>query len=117
MFANGRIEEFLIAKTLTPPEMSDPGFVARIAATLRRLHQVPTDGKPTLWPTILRWLDMARELLFDDPHKREQFAKVDFAAMRQEVSLSRSTGLMRASTACLCMPLMRDISGVPGAQP
>lgn len=54
MFANGRIEEFLIAKTLTPPEMGDPHFVPRIAATLRRLHGVPTDGVPTLWPTIQR---------------------------------------------------------------
>lgn len=87
MFGNGRIEEFLIAKTLTPEELGQPLYVTHIARTLRRLHEVPTDSVPTLWQTIYRWLEMVRQLTFDDPAKQAAFLRVDFEAMKREVRL------------------------------
>jgi hypothetical protein len=87
MFANGRMEEFLTAKTLQPEEMGDPRFVPHIARLMRRLHDtVPTDGTPTLWPTIWRWFELARQLSFeDDTSKQAKFDQIDFEAMRLEV--------------------------------
>lgn len=87
VFANGRIEAFLTAKTLTPAEMSSPAFVPCIATQLRRLHAVPTDGVPTLWQTIDRWLSMARSLSFEDAAKQAKFDTIDFAAQQTEESM------------------------------
>ncbi|KAG1677822.1 hypothetical protein FOA52_008586 [Chlamydomonas sp. UWO 241] len=86
IFANGRIETFLTAKTLEPEEMLHDAFVPRIASLLRRLHAVPTDGVPTLWPTVLQWLDMAEKLEFEDAGKRAKFAAIDFPAQRREIA-------------------------------
>lgn len=38
VFTNGRVEEFLWAKTLSPEEMCSPRFIPRIAAKLRHMH-------------------------------------------------------------------------------
>ena len=84
-FANGRIEEFLVSKTLEPQEMADPRYVPFIARKLRQLHAVPTDGEPTLWPTISEWFEMAKLLEFDDPAKQAEFSKIDLEAMSLEV--------------------------------
>eukprot|EP00955_Chlamydomonas_euryale_P089936 364500-Chlamydomonas_euryale.AAC.41 len=84
-FANGRIEAFLTAKTLKPEEMSHPKFVPRIAALLRKLHSVPTDGKPVLWPTIMEWFEMAKALEFEDLSKQAKFAGIDFASQEREI--------------------------------
>jgi len=84
-FANGRIEEFLEAKTLEPIDMGDPLYVPHIAKKLRQLHAVPTEGEPTLWRTILEWFDMASSLTFIDREKHDQFSKIDLDAMKQEV--------------------------------
>lgn len=90
MFSNGRIEEFLTARTLTPQDMGHPDYVPRIAATLQRLHTVPTDGRPTLWPTIFRWYDMAKQLRFDDADKQGKYAKIQLSAMLQQIAETKA---------------------------
>ena len=39
-FGNGRIEQFLHARNLTPEEMASPRYAAAIAATLARFHAI-----------------------------------------------------------------------------
>lgn len=88
LFANGRVEQFLHCATLTPQQMCDPRFIPRVAALLARFHsvRVPLPRRPSTFPTIRRWLRMARRLRFDpaDP-KAAAYASLDFAAMAAEV--------------------------------
>lgn len=87
LFGNGRIEEFLECKTLTPEEMADPAFVPRIATRLREFHGLQLDlpREPTLWATINGWLAQARQLSFPNPEKQRQYGAIDFAAMDAQV--------------------------------
>lgn len=67
LFSNGRIEQFLHCATMTPQQMCDPAFIPRIAALLSKFHAVEVPGAPRvagLFPTIRRWLEMARGLEF-----------------------------------------------------
>ncbi|GBF91539.1 hypothetical protein Rsub_04279 [Raphidocelis subcapitata] len=88
LFANGRIEQFLHCATLTPQQMCDPRFIPRIAALLARFHSVQArlPRRPSTFPTIRRWLRMARRLKFasDDP-KAAAYAALDFGAISAEV--------------------------------
>lgn len=87
LFGNGRIEEFLYAKTLAPEDVADPKFVPRIAARLRQFHEAPISlpRAPTLFKTINDWLTMAQGLTFEQPAKQEAFSRVDCAALQREV--------------------------------
>nr|BAU37043.1 ethanolamine kinase [Chlamydomonas asymmetrica] len=90
LFENGRIEEFLPCKTLTPDEMASPDYVPRIAARLRKFHELKgleqqSQPRQTQFDTIRGWLAMARSLHFDDPAKQKQYAAVDFGAMEKEL--------------------------------
>ncbi|GFR49956.1 hypothetical protein Agub_g12064 [Astrephomene gubernaculifera] len=53
LFGNGRIEQFLIAKTLTPDEMADPRFVPHIARRLRAFHDLQLGDMPAAAGTTL----------------------------------------------------------------
>ncbi|MEW5314879.1 MAG: hypothetical protein WDW38_006342 [Sanguina aurantia] len=90
VFTNGRIEEFLTAKTLAPADMAHPRYITRIAAALRRFHAVPASGgvlagPPALFATMRGWLATAGGLVFEDAAKAELITKVDFAAMGREL--------------------------------
>lgn len=86
---NGRIEQFLNCITLTPQQMCGDAFVPRIAALLASFHAVRVDlpREPQLFPTIRRWLDMARSLEFPDPSdaKAKAYATLDFAKIESEL--------------------------------
>ena len=86
-FENGRIEEFLVAKTLEPMDMADPLYVPHIAKKLRQFHNVQTEGEPTLWPTIHKWFEIVLSLSFVDPEKQLEFSKVNLDAMKHEVDI------------------------------
>ena len=93
-FANGRIEEFLEAKTLLPTEMCSPDYIPLIARTIRRFHSIKSDGeeksRPILWETISSWFNMARSLSFDDPAKQEAYSRLDFQSMGREIAELKS---------------------------
>ncbi|KAG5191711.1 kinase-like domain-containing protein, partial [Tribonema minus] len=62
-FANGRIEEFLDAQTLTPELMRAPRMSAQIArqvAAMHALRPAGLDTAPQLLRTLQRWHAMAR---------------------------------------------------------
>jgi thiamine kinase-like enzyme len=90
LFGNGRIEQFLHCLTLTPQQMCAPAFIPRIAALLARFHatRVPLPRVPGLFPTIRRWLEMARALEFPAAAagKAAAHAALDFGALAGEVA-------------------------------
>ncbi|EFJ52542.1 choline, partial [Volvox carteri f. nagariensis] len=117
LFGNGRIEQFLTAKTLTPEEMSDPRFIPHIARRLRAFHDLKMDAEaaataaaaaasapnPTGWDSMFCWLAMAEGLSFaHDPAKQAVYDKVDFRAMRTELTALREMCERVGSTRVLC---------------
>lgn len=88
-FENGRIEEFLEARTLTPDDLSHPTMVPKIAQRLAHFHTCliqSDDASPVLWRVIQSWLSMAKTLTFDDPAKAAKYLRVDFGMMEREAA-------------------------------
>lgn len=63
-FSNGRIEEFIRARTLSASDLRDPDISALIAAKLREFHDLDMPGPKTikLWDRLRNWLDTAKRL-------------------------------------------------------
>jgi ethanolamine kinase len=96
-FGNGRAERFLHCHTLRPEQMVSPPYRERIAAALARFHAVeppnpPHDrARPSLWPSIRKWLDEARSLDWSaeavpDEKKRAAAARLDIDALERDVA-------------------------------
>uniref|UniRef100_A0A0A9CPL3 Uncharacterized protein n=1 Tax=Arundo donax TaxID=35708 RepID=A0A0A9CPL3_ARUDO len=60
-FANGRIEEFINARTLSAADLRDPEISALIAKKLREFHDLDMPGPKnvSLWQRLRRWLEEA----------------------------------------------------------
>ncbi|XP_016456756.1 putative choline kinase 2 [Nicotiana tabacum] len=63
-FNNGRIEEFIRARTLSAPDLRDPEVSSLIAAKMREFHELDMPGPKTviLWDRLNNWLDVAKRL-------------------------------------------------------
>ena len=78
-FANGRVEQFLPGRALTPPDLVDPLIAPLIATALAELHTVPLPTQPpTLFDTLEKWLEAVQLIRFDeDPAKAALLASID----------------------------------------
>ncbi|KAK2439975.1 Protein kinase superfamily protein [Trifolium repens] len=72
-FTNGRVEEFIHARTLSAPDLRDPSISALIAAKLKEFHNLdmPGEKKVNLWCTLRNWLIEAKRL--SSPKEVEAF--------------------------------------------
>ncbi|KAE9617172.1 putative phosphotransferase with an alcohol group as acceptor [Lupinus albus] len=63
-FANGRIEEFINARTLSASDLRDPSISALIAAKMKEFHDLDMPGPKTvyLWDRLRNWLSEAKRL-------------------------------------------------------
>lgn len=63
-FHNGRIEEFIHARTLSATDLRDPEISALIASKLREFHDLDMPGlkKVHLWDRLRNWLKAAQSL-------------------------------------------------------
>ncbi|VAH62415.1 probable choline kinase 2 isoform X1 [Triticum dicoccoides] len=63
-FPNGRIEEFIHARTLSAPDMRDPEISALVATKLREFHNLDMPGPKhvLLWDRLKNWLKTAKNL-------------------------------------------------------
>lgn len=63
-FANGRVEEFIHARTLSAHDLRDPDISSLIAAKLRYFNDLDMPGprKVLLWDRLRNWLKAAKEL-------------------------------------------------------
>ncbi|KAL3685860.1 hypothetical protein R1sor_003882 [Riccia sorocarpa] len=99
LFDNGMVQTFIVARTLTPPELSQPATAARIAKELRRLHETeaPFPKEPQLWADISRFMEKASTLSFEDPKKNEIYQSIPFSELQEEIDeLKRSSKSLEA---------------------
>lgn len=63
-FSDGRVEEFIHARTLSAADLRDPDVSALIASKLREFHNLEMPGPKNvlLWNRIRNWLKEARSL-------------------------------------------------------
>ncbi|XVE68428.1 hypothetical protein DITRI_Ditri09bG0067800 [Diplodiscus trichospermus] len=63
-FQNGRIEEFIHARTLSASDLCDPDISTLIAAKLREFHELemPCPKKVFLWDRLRNWLNAAKRV-------------------------------------------------------
>ncbi|KZV58289.1 hypothetical protein F511_01140 [Dorcoceras hygrometricum] len=63
-FSNGRVEEFIRARTLTASDLRDPEISALIAAKTKEFHNLDMPGSKSvvLWDRLLNWLKDAKRL-------------------------------------------------------
>ncbi|KAI3717985.1 hypothetical protein L1987_69954 [Smallanthus sonchifolius] len=71
-FPEGRVEEFIHAKTLSASDLRDPEISALIAAKMREFHNLNMPGSKNalLWPRMRKWLVKARSLCSQE-HAKE----------------------------------------------
>ncbi|KAI0499278.1 hypothetical protein KFK09_020181 [Dendrobium nobile] len=88
LFANGMIQSFISARTLSPSDMSEPKISAEIACQLRKFHQVKVAGstEPQLWSDIFKFLKKAEALEFDDKEKLAKYKAISFKEIRDELN-------------------------------
>ncbi|CAI9089536.1 OLC1v1024124C1 [Oldenlandia corymbosa var. corymbosa] len=73
-FSNGRIEEFIRARTLSASDLRDPEVSALIAAKVREFHGLDMPGPKTvlLWERLRNWLSAAKTMC--PPEEVEAFS-------------------------------------------
>jgi len=89
-FPNGRIEEFLHARTLSATDLRDPVISALIASKLREFHglDMPGPKKVLLWDRLRNWLSTAKMLCTSDEAVEFSLEKVgdEIAKLEKELS-------------------------------
>lgn len=91
-FPNGRVEEFLNARTLRAVDLRDSAISARIAAKLREFHQLDMQGphEPQLWNRIRFWIDKALEICPQICHEEFQLETLKEEVSELQSKLSKS---------------------------
>ncbi|TVU21488.1 hypothetical protein EJB05_31124, partial [Eragrostis curvula] len=77
-FANGRVEEFINARTLSAVDLRDPEISALIAKKLREFNDLDMPGPKnvSLWQRLRRWLEEARGRCSEEESKEFQLEKL-----------------------------------------
>ncbi|KAJ1263806.1 hypothetical protein BS78_09G214700 [Paspalum vaginatum] len=67
-FPNGRVEEFIHARTLSAADLRDPEISAIIASKLREFHNLDMPGPKSvfIWERLRNWLKTAKSLCSSD---------------------------------------------------
>jgi len=86
VFENGRVEQFIEAKTLEPSEMGFPEFQSGIAIEFSKMHRdlvlSTLDKKPQLKNFLVKFKDIVERIEFkNNPKKHAEFSKFDFKAI------------------------------------
>ncbi|KAH7652002.1 Ethanolamine kinase protein [Dioscorea alata] len=70
-FPNGRVEEFIHARTLSAADLRDPEISALVASKLREFHDLNMPGIKTvvLWDRLRNWLKAARSMCSSEEAK------------------------------------------------
>ncbi|KAI3465431.1 hypothetical protein Pfo_022094 [Paulownia fortunei] len=83
-FREGRVEEFIHARTLSAADLRDPEISALIAAKMREFHNLDMPGSKdvVLWNRMRNWLSEAKNLCSPDHAKEYRLDSLD-----KEISL------------------------------
>ncbi|CAL4978256.1 unnamed protein product [Urochloa decumbens] len=89
-FANGRVEEFINARTLSAADLRDPEISALIAKKLREFNDLDMPGPKnvSLWQRLRRWLEEARRRCSEEESMQFQLNKLgdEIAALEKALS-------------------------------
>ncbi|KAI4366833.1 hypothetical protein MLD38_022650 [Melastoma candidum] len=90
-FADGRVEEFIHARTLSAADLRDPDVSELIAAKLRGFHnlEIPGPRNSQLWGRMRSWLKEARALCSDRDANDFGLHKLEEEISLLEKALSR----------------------------
>ncbi|PKU86918.1 probable choline kinase 2 [Dendrobium catenatum] len=82
-FPNGRVEEFIHAKTLSAADLRDVEISALIASKLREFHDLNMTGPNTvhIWDRLRNWLNAARRLC-----SYEEIKAINLDMIEKEIS-------------------------------
>ncbi|XP_071692542.1 probable choline kinase 1 [Rutidosis leptorrhynchoides] len=91
-FPQGRVEEFIHAKTLSACDLRDPEISALIAAKMREFHKLDMPGtkNAVLWPRMRKWVTKARSLCSPEQAKEFQLEILENEIDKLEKELSKS---------------------------
>ncbi|KDP40567.1 hypothetical protein JCGZ_24566 [Jatropha curcas] len=83
-FLNGRIEEFIRARTLSASDLRDPEISVLIAAKVKEFHglQMPGPKNVRLWVRLRNWLKTARSVC-----SSEEAKSIRLDAVEEEISM------------------------------
>ncbi|BAD87386.1 putative choline kinase CK2 [Oryza sativa Japonica Group] len=89
-FTNGRVEEFIHARTLSAADLRDPEISALVASKLREFHNLDMPGPKSvlIWDRLKNWLKTARNLCSSDESKKFRLGSLEneIAALEKEFS-------------------------------
>ncbi|KAL8058324.1 hypothetical protein ABFS82_03G010300 [Erythranthe guttata] len=90
-FCEGRIEEFIHARTLSSTDLRNPEISALIAAKMREFHNLDISGSKDiiLWNRMRNWLGEAKKLCSLDQANEYQFEKLENEINSLEREISR----------------------------
>ena len=85
-FEGGRVEEFLLARTLTTEEF--PQFIVTLGQKIANMHhcEMDLDRNPQIFENLFLWLDNARSISFRDPNKKALHDTIDFSQLEIELT-------------------------------
>ncbi|XP_010534325.1 PREDICTED: probable choline kinase 2 [Tarenaya hassleriana] len=95
-FRNGRIEEFIRARTLSACDLRDPEISARIAAKMKEFHNLEVSGlkKAWVWDRLRNWLSACKRLDLAEEAKSFGLDAIKDEIILLEKSLSRDGELI-----------------------
>ncbi|CAO2183064.1 unnamed protein product [Urochloa humidicola] len=89
-FPNGRVEEFIHARTLSAVDLRDPEISALVASKLREFHNLDMPGPKSvlIWDRLRNWLKTAKNLCSSDETKEFRLDSLEneITALQNEVS-------------------------------
>ncbi|CAN1755983.1 Probable choline kinase 2 [Linum perenne] len=95
-FPNGRIEEFIRARTLSASDLRDPDISLLIAAKMREFHGLNMPGHKIvyLWDRLRNWLKVAKNMCSADEVKAFRLDEIDdeINFLEKELSIDQYIG-------------------------
>ncbi|CAL4947766.1 unnamed protein product [Urochloa decumbens] len=89
-FPNGRVEEFIHARTLSAADLRDTEISALVASKLREFHNLDMPGPKSvlIWDRLRNWLKTAKNLCSSDEAKEFRLDSLEneITALQNEVS-------------------------------
>ncbi|CAN1813507.1 Probable choline kinase 2 [Linum perenne] len=95
-FQNGRIEEFIRARTLSASDLHDPEISVLIAAKMREFHGLDVPGQKVarLWDKLRNWLKVAKDMCSPDEAKAFRLDDIDkeITFLEKKLSVNQRIG-------------------------
>ncbi|XP_047971434.1 probable choline kinase 2 isoform X1 [Salvia hispanica] len=94
-FANGRVEEFIHARTLSAPDLRDPEISGIIASKMKEFHglNMPGSKNVVLWDRMRKWVKEAKRVSSPQEAKEFRLEDVEAEILALEKKLHTNNGI------------------------